>query len=248
MKILITGGNGFIGRHLVRRLAPNHQITVLDHSIPTEMPVGVYYVREDIQSYKPRYEYGFVYHLAGVSRVAPSYNDPEETVDTNVAGTLNLLRYKGNAPFIFVSTLNRGSSPYSVSKMATEQLVYDAGVDTICLPSVYGAGGQGVLDKWLEGTTGPIYRTADPSTRVNLISIQDVVATLESFLTKRPHQQVTVISGETYTLGELAALIGRECLSKEYTPGTYSVPNITSDYPTGRRTVKEYIEERLYGR
>jgi len=99
MRILVTGGAGFIGSHLIDRLmAANHEVICLDnfytgHKRNILRWMGNPYfelVRHDITE-PIRLEVDQIYHLAcPASPVHYQYN-PVKTVKTNVLGTLNML-------------------------------------------------------------------------------------------------------------------------------------------------------------
>jgi len=112
--ILITGGAGFIGSHVVRRLVtsyPNHQIINLDaltyagnleNIKDLEGSPNYHFVKGDIQDEAllhdifTRYEIDRVVHLAAESHVDRSITDPLAFVRTNVLGTSNLLQVAKN--------------------------------------------------------------------------------------------------------------------------------------------------------
>jgi dTDP-glucose 4,6-dehydratase len=108
-KILITGGAGFIGSHVVRRFVtkyPNYQIFNLDaltyagnleniadiDSLPNYTFVKGDIVDADfINNLFQKYQFDGVLHLAAESHVDRSITDPLAFVKTNVIGTMNLL-------------------------------------------------------------------------------------------------------------------------------------------------------------
>jgi len=115
LKLLITGGAGFIGSHVVEFFAenyPDYQITVLDSityaadeeffkNLEGRYP-NVVTMREDIRDGKAinkTFEYmkfDAVIHLAAESHVDNSIDSPNIFVETNVMGTLNLLNAAKN--------------------------------------------------------------------------------------------------------------------------------------------------------
>ncbi|MCM4167885.1 dTDP-glucose 4,6-dehydratase [Arenibacter sp. H213] len=109
MNILVTGGAGFIGSHLVRRLVnsyPNYHIYNLDaltyagnleNLTDVESASNYTFIKGDItdadviESLFLKYKFDGVIHLAAESHVDRSITDPLAFVKTNVMGTVNLL-------------------------------------------------------------------------------------------------------------------------------------------------------------
>src|SRR5213595_1033965 len=133
MRILVTGGAGFIGSQLVENLlAAGHEVAILDDFNDYYDPqikraniadfakhVAVY--RADLQDNASvrnvfrRDKYAIIAHLAARAGVRPSIQHPQLYYDTNVTGTLHLLeaaRVTGVERFIFASS----SSVYGASK------------------------------------------------------------------------------------------------------------------------------------
>ena len=150
MRILVTGGGGFIGSHLAAHLAQlGHEVRILDNfatgrrSNLLALPDGVELVEGDIQSYERVHNAimgcEVVFHLAAVPSVPRSVQDPLTSNATNVVGTLNVLlaaRDAGARRVVFGSSssiygANPGLpkqedmtpqpiSPYAVAKLAGE--------------------------------------------------------------------------------------------------------------------------------
>ena len=116
--LLITGGAGFIGSHLVRRMVnhyPDTQIVNLDALTyasnlklldDCEKKPNYQFVKEDINNFERlkelfvEYQFDAVVHLAAESHVDNSIKNPFLFAQTNIQGTLNLLeasrQYWGN--------------------------------------------------------------------------------------------------------------------------------------------------------
>src|SRR4030095_7944704 len=109
MKILVTGGAGFIGSHVVRRFVtryPQYQVYNLDWLTYAGNPENIkdienhpnyHFIREDITNHERigelfnEYKFDAVIHLAAESHVDRSISDPLIFIKTNVLGTGNLL-------------------------------------------------------------------------------------------------------------------------------------------------------------
>ena len=133
MKILITGGAGFIGSHFVERcLRLGHSVDVVDEfndfydpaikranvaAFAKDAPVHALDIRDADAMLRLVKEgrYDTIVHLAARAGVRPSISDPRLYVETNILGTLNLLEAakQANVPrFISASS----SSVYGVLK------------------------------------------------------------------------------------------------------------------------------------
>jgi len=100
LKVLVTGGAGFIGSHIVEELI-NYQfeVIVIDNCVtgfPENIPEGVKLFRMDVNDPKVEsvFEYekpDYVIHLAAQASVIASMNDPRLDFFTNTAGTVSIL-------------------------------------------------------------------------------------------------------------------------------------------------------------
>lgn len=150
MTILVTGGSGFIGSHLVDvLLQEGHSVRVLDLVPPHRSDVE--FVKANLGDAKAvtdaARDVTQIFHLAAISNVNVAYEDPVGTVDANVMGTLRVLeaaRRHGCKRVLFASTVwvyggARGvevheDSPfympgaghvYTSTKIAAELLLHD---------------------------------------------------------------------------------------------------------------------------
>jgi len=101
MRILVTGGAGFIGSHLVDALIKkNHQVCVLDDLSSGKKenlnPKAKFYqlsILDDLSLVFKDFKPEIVYHLAAQSSVAVSLRDPIKDARINILGSLNLFKY-----------------------------------------------------------------------------------------------------------------------------------------------------------
>lgn len=108
MKILVTGGSGFIGSHLVDTLlAAGHYVSVLDLRKPIRS--GVLWIDRDIREPLDDVIRGFdaVYHLAAVANARVCGQHPRKAYEINVMGTFNVAnacRKNGIPRLLYAST------------------------------------------------------------------------------------------------------------------------------------------------
>jgi UDP-glucose 4-epimerase len=139
MKILVTGSEGYIGQHLcallekqgvdLHRLDFNRRPGYKNHCIDIRSE-DMIRVGDVI-----KHHFDAVIHLAAKVQVGESVNFPTLYYDTNINGTLNLLKYLNYDKFIFASTgaASNPASPYGYSKLAAEHIVNEwAENNTIC--------------------------------------------------------------------------------------------------------------------
>jgi dTDP-glucose 4,6-dehydratase len=142
--ILITGGAGFIGSHVVRRMIknyPHYQIVNLDKLTyagnlanlrDIENELNYTFVKGDItdatfiQNLFEQYQFDGVIHLAAESHVDRSISNPLEFVITNVIGTVNLLNA---AKKLWNSSLDNPPSDKKFYHISTDE-VYGSLGDT----------------------------------------------------------------------------------------------------------------------
>jgi len=152
LKILVTGGAGFIGRYLVDFLLPQNEVTIYDDltnsskgDIESLIEKGAKFVNEDILDYQKLQKscigFDLIIHLAAKSDVADSIIHPEITNEVNVTGTENIMKccienkikkiifassaavYMDSKKMVNENVKTNPSSPYGKSKLAAEQKI-----------------------------------------------------------------------------------------------------------------------------
>lgn len=120
MKILVTGGAGFIGTNLIKRLLTDgHNVTSIDdYSTGSKLNhvKGCQYIQGECiaTEYLVLGDYDVVYHLAGLSRIQPSFIDPMETFHANVIGTQAICEWarKTNTKMVYAGSSSKHHDPY----------------------------------------------------------------------------------------------------------------------------------------
>ncbi len=141
--ILVTGGAGFVGSALCRRLqADGHTVISLDDYFTGSKDThveGVEYREghtKDIERHVPE-PVDLVYHLGEYSRVEISFKEPSVVWDLNIAGTFGVLEfwrkrrmklvYAGSSTKFADGGMGRDQSPYAWTKASNTELVRNYG-------------------------------------------------------------------------------------------------------------------------
>jgi len=134
MKILVTGGAGFIGTNLIKRLlSEGHDVVSLDdYETGTEENHvdGVKYILGDIDSltYWKGEEFDLCYHLAALSRIQPSFENPTECFRVNAQGSQVVAEWArlNNVKVVYAGSSSRWhdpfQSPYATFKHMGEEI------------------------------------------------------------------------------------------------------------------------------
>ena len=238
MRIAITGATGFLGRHLVGRLTPKHEVVCISRS--GAAPDGCVGKKVDIvkgRGLKTAFaKADAVVHAAGM--VSHSLDRAEETWSVHVTGTQNVLeaaRSAGVSRFVHASTSGTiavsadptfmgteqspppneliASWPYYRSKLYSEQLVMDAtDLDVVCMnPSLL----LGPGDAFGGASTHAVSVFLDhgvpvaPPGTISFVDVRDAAEAIETALTKGRSGERYLLAGANLTFAEFYARLAR---------------------------------------
>ena len=200
MRYLVTGGAGFVGTNLIKRLLKvyDNRVVSLDNYITGKIEnqqKGCKYVHGDIRDYKALGKFDVIFHMASLPRIGPSFKNPKEVFETNVQGTQNILEYARvfKIPVIYAGSSSfhggRYKNPYTFTKWQGEELckMYNKvfGVKTtIC--RFYNVYGDYMIDEGVYRTVLSIFKeqyekgepltiTGDGEQRRDFTHVDDVV-------------------------------------------------------------------------
>ena len=246
MRVLITGGAGFIGTNLCKRLInDNHKVWSIDNystgNKQNEIK-GVNYLNFDIRDnfYNNISEIDVIFHLAALPRIGPSFSNPKEVCDINVGGTHNILEYarKHKIPVIYAGSSSFWGgvykNPYTFSKWQGEELckmyeqIYGLNV-TICrFYNVYGdympIDGEYrtvlpiFLEKYKNGE--PLTITGDGEQRRDFTHVNDIVDAMVKVVELNKWGSVYELGrGENHSINEVVHMFNSERIYIDKIPG-----------------------------
>ena len=160
MKVLVTGGLGFVGSHLTDHLCEQgHDVTVVDNLCSESSSRD--YIRDDASYWiddvknldKTKYadhDFDVIYHLAAHARIQPSFIDPLKYLENDIMGTAHVCEYaRGcDAKIVYAGSSSAYAgpmlNPYAYAKYTGEQVcemyhkVYGMSTVTARFFNVYG--------------------------------------------------------------------------------------------------------------
>ncbi len=212
MKVVVTGGAGFLGRHVCDELsATGHHPVILDR------PFDVL----DICDIEP---YDAVIHLAGVLGTAELFDDFDRAVDTNIKGTHRVLEYcrAHNARFVGITMPSVWANVYQATKLCGRTLAtawhesFGVPVSHVRAYNAFGVGqavGPGHPQKIIptfsrlawEGKPIPIW--GDGEQTVDLIYAVECASVLVQAIDHGDDQMFEAGTGAEWTVNEVAEFV-----------------------------------------
>lgn len=145
MKIIVTGGSGFLGTHMIRALREaGHEVKNIDlkQSRDANVETTIADIRNKDQMIQEIKDAEAVFHFAGLIEAGASVDRPQEYIDTNISGTLSVLeamKHNNIRTIIFSSSAaiygepinipikeddrTLPINPYGMNKLAMEGLI-----------------------------------------------------------------------------------------------------------------------------
>ena len=129
-KVIVTGGAGFIGYNLCKKLVSlGYDVTSIDNystGLVTNHVEGVEYISQDFSDYHALEELiqgsSIIFHLAALARIQPSFRHPKKYFDSNVVGTFNICQLSSafGIPMILIILCSVRSLPASHTRQRPE--------------------------------------------------------------------------------------------------------------------------------
>ena len=246
MKILVTGGAGFIGTNLIRKLKNyGHYIVSIDNystGLKSNHIEGIEYIEADItDDYKYNsLDFDVVFHLAAIARIQPSFNEPVKYFETNALGTMKLADYcvKKNIPMIYAGSSSHHSgkfkNPYTFSKDVGEEIIklyqhhYNLKSSIARFYNVYGSNQLksgsyctliGIWEDCMERNL-PLKIYGDGTKRRDFTHVDDIVDGLYKIVEQNVWSSIFEFGrGKNYSIKEIANMFGGKIVYDEDRPG-----------------------------
>ena len=260
MRVLVTGGVGFVGTNLIKRLIDDgHEVISFDNystGLKQNEQKGCTYIDIDITESFTDWveEFDVIFHMAALARIQPSIKNPVKCLENNFNGTLNVLEYarKKNTPVIYAGSSSKHhglyGSPYAWSKYGGEELcklyseVYGINT-TIC--RFYNVYGDYMIKDGAYATVIAIFQeqcknnvpltiTGDGEQRRDFTHIDDIVDGLISCVGRDyKAEEFEFGTGVNYSINELAKMFGTSYEYIAERPGEYDIT--LCDYSKAKR-------------
>ena len=262
MHTLVTGGCGFIGHALSKELVKRGwKVDIIDNlSIGKESKLadGCNFLGGDIRAMENIKDsnYQVIFHLAALSRIQPSFENPRLTFSTNVDGTRQVVEYaiRNNCKVVYAGSSSRHHnpelSPYAMTKHMGEEWikmykkVFKLNAEITRFYNVYGPGE--LVDSNMAAVIG-LWRAAikkgesikihgDGEQRRDFTHVEDIVDGLIRVAeSDEKHEDAWELgTGTNYSINEVAEMFGN--VKREY------VEDVQGNYRKTLRLNNDAIE------
>ena len=244
MKILVTGGAGFVGTNLIKQLLEDgHTVISIDNystGLKSNHQEGCVYIEGDIRKFDWPFEVDVVFHMAAVARIQPSFERPDDYITTNFNGTYEIVKFcvERNVPLIYAGSSSKHSgrfkNPYTFSKDLGEDIItlysehFELSASIARFYNVYGphqlteGGYTTLIGRWIHNIQNNIDCViyGDGSKRRDFTHINDIVDALILIMEKEAWgYEFELGRGKNYSINEVADMFGIKPKYEDDTPG-----------------------------
>ena len=248
MRILVTGGAGFVGTNLIKQLLEEgHDVISVDNYSTGKKEnhiTGCTYIEGDISQHINIKKYNkpvdVVFHMAAIARIQPSFKRPEDYINTNFNGTFNIVKYctKNNIPLIYAGSSSHHSgkfkNPYTFSKDVGEEIIqlyqkhFKLKASIVRFYNVYGpyqlteGGYTTLIGRWINNIKNglPCEIYGDGSKRRDFTHIEDIIKGLTAIMDQNAYGYTFEFGrGKNHSVLDVAKMFNIDPIFKENKPG-----------------------------
>ena len=258
MKILVTGGVGFIGTALIKKLLNEgynvHSLDNYEVGLKENEVEGCNYHVGDIENiHLMDKDFDLIFHLAALSRIQPSFNNPTETFRVNTIGTQDVCEFArlSGAKVIYAGSSSRWHNPYQSPYAACKHMgeeackmykkTYGMDIEIVRFYNVYGPGEildgdwAAVVGKWRRQVKNgePITIVGDGEQRRDFTYIDDIIEGLWKIGVKDiKHEDAWELgTGMNYSINEVY-----NWFKEKFGVESITIPDQSGNY---RETIRE---------
>ena len=248
MQILVTGGAGFVGTNLIKQLLEKgHSVISIDNYSTGKKEnhiTGCTYIEGDISQHTNIKKYNksvdIVFHMAAIARIQPSFERPEDYINTNFNGTFNIVKYctKNNIPLIYAGSSSHHSgkfkNPYTFSKDMGEEIIqlyqkhFKLKASIVRFYNVYGpyqlvkGGYTTLIGRWINSIKNglPCEIYGDGSKRRDFTHVKDIIKGLTAIVDQNAYGYTFEFGkGKNHSVLDVAKMFNIDPIFKENKPG-----------------------------
>ncbi len=249
MQVIVTGGAGFIGTNLCKKLIElGHEVTSIDNYSTGKKKNHIKGVRYENFDIRNIHDYKWIYnehpdvifHMAAIARIQPSFEQPKKYFTTNANGTLEIVDYcaKNNVPLIYAGSSSHHSgkfkNPYTFSKDVGEEIVklyqehYNLKTSIVRFYNVYGpyqlteGGYTTLIGRWLNNIEKGIDCEiyGDGNQRRDFTHVDDIVDALVRIQKQQAYNNNFELGrGRNHSVNEIAEMLNVIPIYKPSKPG-----------------------------
>ena len=275
MNIIITGGRGFVGSHLVDYvISKGHNVLVIDNE--SAPPVGnknkdADYFKECVSAikYASSFEPDAVVHLGEYSRVEASFTNSlfaMKNISGNLPYVLDLCR-QTNCKLIYAGSSTKfgdAVSPYSIAKAANTEIVkqycdmFELDYAITYFYNAYGLGERPegeystVIEKFIQAklNSESVTVNGDGEQFRNFTHIDDIISGLYAVIIKGQGDGFGIGSDESFTINQVVNMAGLEKTHILNTPGNRSIADLNTSKTkqigwSANKSLADYIHQRI---
>lgn len=249
MRVIVTGGAGFVGTNLCKKLVElGHEVTSIDNYSTGKKENHIEGIRYENFDIRNIHDYKWVYnehpdvifHMAAIARIQPSFEQPKKYFTTNANGTLEIVDYcaKNKVPLIYAGSSSHHSgkfkNPYTFSKDIGEEIVklyqehYDLKASIVRFYNVYGpyqlteGGYTTLIGRWLNNIEKGIDCEiyGDGNQRRDFTHVDDIVDALIRIQKQQVYNNNFELGrGRNHSVNEIAEMLNIAPIYKPSKPG-----------------------------
>ena len=265
MRILVTGGAGFVGTNLIKQLLEEgHDVISIDNYSTGKKEnhiTGCTYVKGDISQHINIKKYNkpvdVVFHMAAIARIQPSFKRPEDYINTNFNGTFNIVKYctKNNIPLIYAGSSSHHSgkfkNPYTFSKDVGEEIIqlyqkhFKLKASIVRFYNVYGpyqlteGGYTTLIGRWINNIKNglPCEIYGDGNKRRDFTHVEDIIKGLTAIMNQNAYGYTFEFGrGKNHSVLDVANMFNIKPTHKEDKPG--EAQETLADYSLAKKILE----------